>query len=40
MKVKLYNVRDTRDDREYSIVIVDQRKAKWFVPIGLKQDEE
>lgn len=33
MKVTLKNVRDIRDNREYSIVIVDSRKTKWFVPI-------
>ena len=30
----LYNVRDIRDDREYSVVIVKERKAKYFVPVG------
>lgn len=31
--IKLYNVRDIRDDRVYSEVIVEERKAKYFVPI-------
>ena len=39
-KVTLHNVRDTRDNREYSIVIVDERKAKWFVPIEEEQGNE
>ena len=29
--VTLYNVTDIRDGRHYSIVIVSQRKAKYFV---------
>ena len=37
-KVRLYNVRDIRDDRVYSVVIVKARNAKWFVPI--EEDEE
>lgn len=32
MKIKLFNVRDIRDDRVYSVVIVKANKAKWFVP--------
>jgi len=39
MKVTLYNVRDIRDDREYSVVIVNAKKAKWFVPIEEDEDE-
>lgn len=29
-KIKLYNVIDTRDGRFYSVVIVSERKAKYF----------
>lgn len=31
--VTLYNVMDIRDNRCYSVVIVSQRKARFFVPI-------
>lgn len=37
MKVTLYNVMDTRDGRVYSVVIVDKRKQKWFVPVVQEQ---
>lgn len=30
--ITLYNVTDIRDGRTYSVVIVNQRKAKYFVP--------
>lgn len=33
--VKLFNVRDTRDGREYSVVIVSAKKARFFVPIEI-----
>lgn len=29
--ITLYNVTDIRDGRHYSVVIVSQRKAKYFV---------
>lgn len=32
MKVTLYNVIDTRTNQFHSVVIVSQRKAKFFVP--------
>ena len=31
--VKLYNVRDIRDNRVYSVVIVSGRKVRFFVPV-------
>ena len=31
--ITLYNVRDIRNDREYSVVIVSAKKARFFVPI-------
>lgn len=30
MKIKLFNVVDIRDGRYYSVVIVNERKAKYF----------
>ena len=36
--VTLHNVRDIRDDRVYSVVIVNQRKAKYFVPVEEEQE--
>ena len=32
--VTLYNVMDIRDNRVYSVVIISQRKVKYFVPAG------
>lgn len=32
--VTLYNVMDIRDNRVYSVVIISQRKTKYFVPAG------
>lgn len=37
--VTLYNVRDIRDDRVYSVVIVNQRKVKYFVPVVQEAEE-
>lgn len=31
--IKLVNVIDTRDGRHYSVVIVSERKARYFVPV-------
>ena len=31
--VILYNVRDARDDKEYSVAKVSERNARFFVPI-------
>ena len=31
--ITLYNVRDIRDNRCYSVVKVNQKKARFFVPI-------
>lgn len=31
-KVRLYDVIDIRDGRYYSVVIVNEKKAKYFVP--------
>lgn len=31
--ITLYNVMDIRNGREYSVVIVKENKARWFVPI-------
>lgn len=36
--ITLHNVRDIRDDRVYSIVIVKANKAKWFVPVEPKAE--
>lgn len=30
--VTLYNVIDTRNNNHYSVVVVSERKAKWFIP--------
>lgn len=30
--ITLYNVIDIRDNRHYSVVIVNQRKARYFIP--------
>ena len=38
--VKLYNVRDTRTDRIHSVVVVEEKKAKYFVPVEEEQEEE
>lgn len=32
--ITLHDVIDIRDGRHYSVVIVSQRKAKYFVPAG------
>ena len=32
--IRLENVRDTRNNREYSVVIVSAKKARFFVPIN------
>lgn len=40
MKVTLYNVIDTRTNQFHSVVIVSQRKAKFFVPAELEEAEE
>ena len=31
--IRLTNVMDIRDNRVYSVVIVSERKAKYFVPV-------
>ena len=35
--ITLYNVMDIRDNRRYSVVMVNQRKARFFVPV--EEDE-
>ena len=40
MKVTLYNVIDTRTNQFHSVVIVSQRKAKFFVPAEPEEAEE
>ena len=32
--VTLYNVIDTRTGNYYSVAIIKQRNAKWFVPVN------
>lgn len=39
MKVTLYNVIDTRTNQFHSVVIVSQRKAKFFVPAEPEVEE-
>ena len=35
--ITLRSVRDTRDGREHSVVIVSSRKTKYFVPIEVDE---
>jgi hypothetical protein len=35
--ITLYNVIDIRTGQHYSVVIVKQRNAKWFVPAPQKE---
>ena len=35
--ITLYNVIDIRDNRHYSVVIVSERKAKYFVPAEVSE---
>lgn len=39
MKVTLYNVIDTRTNQFHSVVIVSQRKAKFFIPAEPEEAE-
>jgi len=40
MKVKLYNVIDTRNNKFYSTVICSQRNARFFVPAPVEEESE
>lgn len=35
----LYNVIDIRNDRFYSVVVVTERKAKYFIPAEPNEEE-
>lgn len=37
--VTLYNVMDIRNGKIYSVVVVSERKAKYFVPIETGEEE-
>lgn len=39
MKITLYNVIDTRTNQFHSVVIVSQRKAKFFIPAEPEEAE-
>lgn len=37
--VTLYNVRDTRNDKEHSVAIVEEKKVRYFVPIDSEETQ-
>ena len=38
--VTLYDVKDTRTEKHHSVVIVEEKKAKYFVPDTEEEAEE